>query len=174
MDFLNTAYIQNEIADSKAIFKRGTLIYDNGGYSCLEFNPDQGSFEYEVDGNYGDYHIAIEFEENKVQTSCSCPYPGKGCKHTVAVLLDIENKIMEFDQKTESQEIEEQFLTAEEIKAQAMQDRVSRAKSEKYILKLGDMFKGEHIVETEKSRQYKVTMLNPQDGLAHFVPARII
>ncbi len=167
MDFLNSTYIKTNIADSKTIFQRGIRIHDNGGYYCREFDQEQGIYEYEVDGNYGDYDVVIEFKDDELVTFCNCPYPGKGCKHTVAVLLDIENRIKELDSEKESGDLEESCLTADEIKAQALQDRISRAKSEKYILKLGDMFKGEHILETEKGRQYRVTMLDPEKGLGH-------
>src|SRR6056297_165737 len=42
--------IQNQVADSSIIFQRGRRLYEYGAYSCIEHDPDQGRFVYEVDG----------------------------------------------------------------------------------------------------------------------------
>ncbi len=167
MDILDPTYIRNNIAESQAIYQRGIKIFNNGGYFCREFDPEAGRFEYDVDGNYGDYEVVIELKGDAIETNCNCPYPGEGCKHTVAMLIDLKNRLDELDQEEIPPTKEEPYLSAEEVKAQALKDREARAKSEQYTLILGDMFKGEHIIETEKGRRYFVTMHDPANGAGH-------
>lgn len=61
----------------------------------------------------------------------------------------------------------EPYLTSEEIRQQALEDRKTRARQERFRLILGDMYKGEHLVETPKGRQYVVTLHDPQNGSGH-------
>jgi uncharacterized Zn finger protein len=54
---------------------------------------DKGWFAYEMDGKYGDYTIWIQLADDKLVTLCDCPYPGNGCKHAVAALLDTRDMV---------------------------------------------------------------------------------
>jgi superfamily II DNA or RNA helicase len=52
-----------------------------------EYSPSK--FEFECEGNYGDYTIQIDIENNNISTSCSCPYKSTYsgiCKHVIASL----------------------------------------------------------------------------------------
>lgn len=167
MDFLDGSYIQKKIADSNSIFQRGVRIFNNGGYYCREFDPDKGRFEYEVDGHYGDYKVIVKMKNQSLETSCTCPYPGNGCKHTVAMLIDLKRRLDSQKQTEKPAAAPASYLSAEEIKEQALEDRKTRAKSESYSLTLGDMFKGEHVVETKKNRRYTVTLHDPVQGSGH-------
>jgi hypothetical protein len=62
-------------------------------------------------------------------------------------------------------EPEDPYLSPEEIQAQALEDRKKRAKTEKLNIFAGDMFKGEHLVETPAGRQYTVTLHDPVNGI---------
>ena len=66
-ELLSAEFIRGRIADSDVIFQRGMRIFNNGGYYCMEFDPDAGYFEYEVDGNYGDYDISDEADLQKTR-----------------------------------------------------------------------------------------------------------
>lgn len=170
MTQLNKETISKSIADNNAIYHRGLKLFNNGAYFCSEFHPDKGLFSYEVDGRYGDYNIAIEIENGKIVTDCNCPYPGDGCKHTVAALLDLDIQLKRHEKPTAekiTQKVVETYMSEEEIKNQVLEDRKKRAKSEKMTLILGDMYKGEHIVETQKGKQYKITLHEPEKGLGH-------
>ena len=164
---LTESYIKNQIADTPVIYKRGMNLYQHGSFVLSETDTENGSFSYEVDGNYGDYVTRVILDDNWVRTSCSCPYPGLGCKHTVAVLLDIRNRI-ERSKITDSLEPEEEpFLTPDEIRKQAIADRESRAKTEKFEITEGEMLKGIHLIETKLGRQYEVTLHDPEKGEGH-------
>jgi len=172
MFVLTEEFIRNQVADSRIIYQRGERLFQNGAYSCTEADRAAGSFIYEVDGNYGDYRINIEFANGGLEYSCDCPYPGLGCKHTVAVLLDIMDR-MQFDDKcVQPVDIADTpslaaCLSADEIRDQAIEDRNKRAKTESMTAILGDMYKGEHLVETARGIQYKVTLHDPAAGLGH-------
>jgi uncharacterized Zn finger protein len=90
---LTETYIKNQIADTPIIFKRGVNLYHHGSSILSEGDNENGSFSYEVDGNYADYVTQVILDTERVRTSCDCPYPGFGCKHTVAVLLDIRDRL---------------------------------------------------------------------------------
>ena len=92
MFVLTEEFIRNEVADSNIIYRRGESLYHLGAYSCIEADRDSGEYVYEVDGNYGDYLITVDFNNGGIDYSCDCPYPGEGCKHAVAVLLDIMDR----------------------------------------------------------------------------------
>ncbi|MDM8538475.1 SNF2-related protein, partial [Desulfobacterales bacterium HSG17] len=173
---LTQEYIRKNIAYSDIIFKRGAHIYEHGAFACAESNPAIGHFVYDVDGTYGDYTAQIQVFEDDLNTDCDCPYPGKGCKHTVAVLLDVMDKMKgwadavknEAAKDKEKQETEqEKFLSPEEIKEQAVEDRKKRALTEDFTIELGDMYKGEHLVETPLKKQYQVTLHDPVTGTGH-------
>ena len=93
MIILSPNFIKNQIAHSALIFQRGLNLYQHGAYACMEADREKGRFEYEVDGNYGDYTVVIQLHDNRVEHSCDCPFPEPGCKHTVAVLLDVHDRM---------------------------------------------------------------------------------
>ena len=169
---LTMDYIQNQIADSAVIFQRGSRLYKQGLYNCTEADPKQGAFVYEIDGNFGDYITRIRLLAAGVQTDCDCPYPGKGCKHAVGVLLDVMDRQILF-QKALDRQIPEQtqpiddLLTPEEIRSQALADRQQKARKESFQVILGDMMKGEHSIKTPKCRTYRVTLHDPLTGAGH-------
>jgi len=165
-ELLSAAYIKGQIADSPAIFQRGMRIFNNGGYHCTEYDPDTGCFEYVVDGNYGDYDVIIELGNDTISTSCNCPYPADGCKHIVAMLLDLSTRLDRSEAEA-LQEAETPVLSEAEIREQALEERIARAKSEQYQITRGEMFKGAHLLETQKGRQYIVTLHDPQASLGH-------
>ena len=52
-----------------------------------EYSPSK--FEFQCEGRYGDYIIAIDIENGNISTSCSCPYKNSYsgiCKHVIASL----------------------------------------------------------------------------------------
>jgi hypothetical protein len=90
---LTEAYIKNHISDTPIIYHRGRYLYQHGSFVLSVVNPETGLFSYDVDGNYGDYVTRIIVKDEGVETSCDCPYPGEGCKHTVGVLLDVRDQL---------------------------------------------------------------------------------
>lgn len=172
---LNRAYIQKEVADSEVIYRRGVGLFQHGAFMLAAANPEKGSFAYRVDGSYGDYTIQIQLLPERVKTFCDCPYPGDGCKHTVAALLDARNVLDDFRRAQQAsvktavvdKDVESELLTPEEIKAQALEDRKKRAKSEIFTVTVGDMLKGEHLIETETGKQYIVTLHDPANESGH-------
>ena len=174
---LSTEYIRNTVAPSDVIFQRGLHLYQNGAFACVESAPEAGRFVYDVDGRYGDYTTRVQLLSDGLNISCDCPFPGKGCKHTVAALLDVEQRLKgrgflgrdETRGKSEAPEapLYSDCLTALEIREQAMEDRKKRAKSEGLKAVWGDMVKGEHLVETPRGRQYLVTLHDPLAGAGH-------
>lgn len=157
------------IADSKAIFHRGRKLYDIGSFHFLEYRPDERLFVYEVDGSYGDYTTRVGLN-GTVATACDCPYPGNGCKHVVAALFDVLERLEDHDRKevpAMEAEPEQPFLSPAEIRIQAIADRKARAKRELFTVIAGDMLKGDHLLETPKERQYQVTLHDPATGTGH-------
>ncbi len=168
---LTTEYIQKDIADSSLIFQRGARLYREGVYNCTEMDEAHGAFVYEIDGNFGDYTTRVRLLADGVQTACDCPYPGKGCKHTVGVLLDVMHR-QNLKKSAQVQSLAsavpaDDFLTPDEIRAQAISDRQQKARKEPFTALMGDMLKGEHIVETPRKRRYRVTLHDPHTGAGH-------
>ncbi|WP_291321418.1 SNF2-related protein [Desulfonatronospira sp.] len=161
--------IRDQVADSRVIFQRGRTLYEDGAYMCMEAFPEEGRYEYQVDGNYGDYSTVVSLGDDGLDCSCDCPYPGPGCKHVVAVALDVLDRVQEWQDKSSTQEPEKlsNYLTPEEIREKAMEDRRSRARKEEFSLIRGDMIKGDHLLETEQGRQYRITLHDPSKGLGH-------
>ncbi len=154
-----------QTADSPVIFKRGEFLQKNGAFHCLQDQSGDGLYVYEVDGNFGNYRTEIQLNGNLV-TRCDCPYPGRGCKHVVAILLEL------FDQvngtgKPEVPSEDGDYLSANEIRQQALQDRKQRGKREEFSVTQGDMFKGDHLITTKKGRQYQVTLHDPAAAVGH-------
>lgn len=156
-----------KIADSPIIFKRGELLHKNGAFGPMGQQGGGGRYIYVVDGNYGNYRTEIVLN-GSVRCSCDCPYPGTGCKHIVAILLELFDQQRQGRQKrinTETPQTE--YLTEDEIRQQALDDRRTRAKREKFTVVQGDMLKGDHLVTTVKGRQYQVTLHDPENAGGH-------
>ncbi|NNG01249.1 MAG: DEAD/DEAH box helicase [Desulfobacteraceae bacterium] len=168
---INRAFIKNKVADSLPIYKRGIHLYENGAFSLREANPELKSFVFDVDGNYGDYITRIELNDGQLKTACDCPYPGNGCKHIVAAMLSVLSltpKRQAADKSVDADvENGSRCLTPEEIKQQAVEDRIRRSKTEDLIFTQGDMIKGEHLVETSNGRQYTVILHDPVHTTGH-------
>ncbi len=155
------------VADSEIIFQRGRDLYNYGAFHCVEHDRQQGEYAYEVDGNYGDYTTDVNIN-GSVVTSCDCPYPGDGCKHVVAVLLDLLDMEEDFSQQPTPPPVpEEPFLSPDEIKNQAVEDRKKRARTEGFTVTPGDMLKGDHLLTTPRGKQYQVTLHDPASGSGH-------
>ena len=71
------------------------------------------------------YDVIIKINNEIFEYTCNCPYPGKGCKHIVAVSLDILDRleIHKTALEAEKDDIADPAgndLTLEEIKEQAI------------------------------------------------------
>ncbi len=156
-----------EIADSPLIFKRGEFLQKNGAFRRIPEQSGKGRQVYEVDGNYGNYRTEIEID-GTITTACDCPYPGRGCKHVVAILLDLfEKQGADGVRRGEEEAGQEKFLSAGEIRQQALEDREKRGRHEVFQVVQGEMLKGDHLVTTAKGRQYQVTLHDPRTGSGH-------
>lgn len=167
---LSLEFIRDHLADSAVIFQRGVHLFEHGCFVLKQADMDKGWFAYEMDGNYGDYTIRIQLADDKLVTSCDCPYPGNGCKHAVAALLDTRDVIQRWRQTSGSitaPPVEEPYLAPEEIRQQALEDRKRRARNEAFTVTEGEMLKGEHLLETTSGRQYIVTLHDPVNGQGH-------
>ncbi len=172
---LTNDYIRQNVAYSDIIFHRGTRLYENGAFACVESDTDNGRFVYNVDGNYGDYTAFVNLEDEDMVSACDCPFPEEGCKHSVAVLMDVHDRMGGWKRTVPSGEpaaepvrrISEPYLTSDEIEAQAMKDREKRSRLEQLQIIEGDMYKGEHIVQTPRGRQYVVTLHDPANQGGH-------
>ncbi|MDA3818449.1 MAG: SNF2-related protein, partial [Prolixibacteraceae bacterium] len=74
-------------------FSRGVIYYKNNHIiDSAELSDDPLTIEYNVFGNSGVYDVIVtHYDDNHIETSCNCPYSGKGiCKHQVAALIDFD------------------------------------------------------------------------------------
>ncbi|MGB3224461.1 MAG: SNF2-related protein [Desulforhopalus sp.] len=150
-----------QVADSPLIFKRGEYLQKNGAFRRIAEQSGDDRYVYEVDGNYGNYRTEVVLNGG-VTSRCDCPYPGLGCKHIVAILLELFDQQGEVeDLQMEVDEFQAPHLSHEEIRLQALEDRRKRAKQEEFKVIQGDMLKGDHLVTTVKGRQYQVTLHEP-------------
>ncbi|MFW5937242.1 MAG: DEAD/DEAH box helicase, partial [Desulfosalsimonas sp.] len=171
MEMLTPDYIRKQVADTDVIYRRGRRLFEYGACAGRSLDAEKAVFEYAVDGNYGDYTIRIQINGDCVETSCDCPYPETGCKHTVAALLDISQNVRFHDPSDSgaagSEQARAPYLSPEEIRDRALEDRRKRARNEDLQIFAGDMFKGEHLVETPGGKQYTVTLHDPANGIGH-------
>jgi superfamily II DNA or RNA helicase len=154
-----------EVADSAIIYARGEFLQKNGAYSCRA-GDDEGHFSYGIEGNYGTYTVEVRLGD-ELFTRCNCPYPGEGCKHVVAVLLDLFDRQPASHEPLRTDHTQSAYLTAAEIREQALEDRIKRGKREIFELTQGDMLKGDHLLGTSRGRQYQLTLHDPEAGLGH-------
>ena len=135
-----------QLADSPIIFKRGEFLQKIGAFSRLQDQSGKGRYVYEVDGNYGNYRTEVILN-GAINCQCDCPYPGPGCKHIVAILLELFDQQSDMDESLGAADAPQaQYLSYEEIRQQALEDRHKRAKSEEFKVVQGDMLKGDHLV----------------------------
>jgi superfamily II DNA or RNA helicase len=166
MTMLTPDVIKNRYADSARIYERGLAIYRNGAFVLKDSNLGKGIFRYTVDGSYGDYAVEVRLTPKGARYSCTCPYPGNGCKHAVAALLCTLG-ILERGRSAEHETRTEPYLTESEIRQQALEDRYTRAQSERFKVIPGEMYKGRHLLQSQTGRQYTVTLHDPATGRGH-------
>ncbi len=164
---LTESFIKRQIADTPIIYHRGRYLYQHGSFALSDADPEGGLFSYDVDGNYGDYVTRVILNDEGVETACDCPYPEKGCKHTVGVLLDVRDQLERRKLTAPLEPSEEPYLNPDEIRKQAIADRESRARTENFEITEGEMLKGIHLIETNLGRQYEVTLHDPEKGEGH-------
>lgn len=75
------------------ILGRGEKYFENGNILNIE-QLAKGIWNAQVEGNYNDYDIDIEIDNqgNVVDYNCDCPYDGGICKHVAAVALSIQEQ----------------------------------------------------------------------------------
>jgi len=168
MPVLSEDFIRDKVADSRLIFQRGLGIHKHGSFFLAKGDLARKEFTYEVDGNYGDYTTWVRFEENALVSSCTCPYPGDGCKHVVAAALTARDLLLRApDSQDLPGQTDEPYLSEEEIRLQALNDREKRAGTEEFTLVRGDTYKGEHLVINKNKREYCITLHDPLKGTGH-------
>ncbi|HCY85807.1 MAG TPA: helicase [Desulfobacteraceae bacterium] len=168
MPAITKAFIKKAIADSNLVYSRGVSIYNHGSFFLSHKTDDNTAFTFLVDGNYGNYETRISLKNSGVDFRCNCPYPGKGCKHVVAAMLSTQDILSKATQASLPVETPQaKYLSKEQIKAQALDDRKKRAKSESFSIVRGDTFKGDHLVVSQTNREYRVTLHDPQSGKGH-------
>jgi hypothetical protein len=167
---LSRAYIRDQVADSRAIYQRGVGIYEIGSFLPGDAAPEKGYFSYVMDGNYGEYDTVVQIRDGGVEASCDCPYPGPGCKHIVAALLDARDVMGRWKDAGPGGTAGHGaggYLSREEIRTLALEDRKRRARTESFTVDEGEMLKGERLVHTENGRTYRVTLHDPATGQGH-------
>ncbi len=169
MHALSDITIRETLADSPLIFDRGKQTWKNGSYFLSHKDPDTSTFTYQFDGTYGTYTTTIQVRETHIQAQCSCPYPGQGCRHAVAAALHarallvaprVQEELFPSDRQT-------RFLTPEEIREQALEDRRHRSRTDQFQAVRGDMFTGDHKVISKDSRTYTVCLHDPVNAKGH-------
>jgi superfamily II DNA or RNA helicase len=175
MHRLTKEFIKRQVADSPIIFKRGEYMLQLGNFSVKHADMEKKSFHYVVDGNYGEYDVKVWMDKDNrhLRYSCSCPYHSDGCKHTVAVCLDIIDRVARAEgpkgneMQVDTQVDRDEPLGYDELRAQALESRQKSAEIEKFHLTPGETFKGEHLVQTERGREYTVTLHDPVAEKGH-------
>ena len=170
-DFTPLLTLQNirQLADSPVIFKRGELLQKNGAFRRIPEECTGARHVYEVDGNFGNYRTEVALDDT-ITARCTCPYPGDGCKHAVAILLELLDNTKARNNPEEAwspSDETRQYLSAGEIRQQAMDDRALRAARETLQVVRGDMLKGDHLVITAKGKNYQATLHTPSSGAGH-------
>ncbi len=155
------------LAATPLVYRRGELLFRSGLYRCLEEEREQGLHVYEVEGSYGTYEVEIRFN-GFISTSCNCPYPEDGCKHVVAILFKLfDEQQGATHEKAPVDVVPNVYLSPDEIKRQALEDRAKRAGTEEFSVQQGDMFKGDHLVTSSSGHQYQVTLHDPRGANGH-------
>ncbi len=155
------------VAATPLVFKRGEALHKRGLYRCIARESDNGLYSYEVEGSYGTYEVRISLN-GTIVADCNCPYPEQGCKHVVAILLKLfDEQQGELPETIEVDSGVRDYLSPEEIRTQALEDRAKRARIQDFSVQQGDMFKGDHLVITGTGNQYQVTLHDPVEAVGH-------
>ncbi len=155
------------VAATPLIYKRGESLYKQGLYRCLLDEADDGRYVYEIDGNFGTYTITVKLS-GSLSDDCDCPYPERGCKHVVAILFDLmDRQGSSVSEKVEADVQQSEYLSPQEIRDQALEDRAKRARTQEFSVRQGEMYKGDHLVTTASGYQYRVTLHDPSAPAGH-------
>lgn len=94
VNYLNILNFEQMI--NQTIFRRGRESYYQGSVSKVTYNPLNNLFNATVEGS-STYRVLTKIVNGKIESSsCTCPYDGI-CKHIAAVLLEIKNNEILFD-----------------------------------------------------------------------------
>lgn len=166
METLSIEYIKHQAADSPVIFSRGESIFFLGNYMLTEQPPISEGYRYRFDGSHGEYEVLVSSDPSgEITHSCTCPYPEAGCKHTVAALLDIAQRIRRSRRKMGPADLE--HLTPDEIRQIAVDARHERGRKEEFMLLPGDTVNSTHVVRGRKKQPYEVTFYSTSEMKGH-------
>ncbi len=180
---LKIDHIRNDLAASRKIYERGENLYHLGGYALIDVEDDPLTYTYSFTGTHGEYEVVLREEEGEAgeghfDSSCTCPYPERGCKHTVAAYLDLSGRkkneaFPEYRSSSVPDRVKEEVdesievLTPEEVMKAAVDARFDRSFEESLSLSRGDLFRGQHTVRGEKGKAYTVTVYDSESIQGH-------
>ena len=114
------------------IWQRGMDYYDEGGVVYLE-EVTPGEWEATVEGSM-DYQVELSLNGREVESwSCDCPYDyGDVCKHVVAVVLAVRDKLEKQGKSVSSVKKKVAVVTKAQPREVSLEELMKRAKPEDY------------------------------------------
>ena len=115
------------------IWQRGMDYYDDNAVIDLE-EVSPGEWVATVEGTV-DYEVELSLNGREVESwSCDCPYDGGDiCKHVVAVVLDVRNRMRKQNVSAFSAKKNLAIVTKPQPKVVSLEELMKRAKAEDYL-----------------------------------------
>lgn len=158
-DYLNELQFGGKL--NKLSYQKGKKLYELGKCHLLSSTPN--AYHFEVDDDYQDFSVSINFTEKLLETFCNCGIPNN-CAHIYASL-----------QQTQ-QEMSRSFLVNAEDGLQysregmikrVLEERRKRAAQEEYQIDFAENIHGEHILTTSQNKKYKLSFYNFEKNLGY-------
>lgn len=158
-DYLNELQFGGKL--NKLSYQKGKKLYELGKCHLLSSTPN--AYHFEVDDDYQDFSVSINFAEKLLETICNCGIPNN-CAHIYASL-----------QQTQ-QEMSRSFLVNAEDGLQysregmikrVLEERRKRAAQEEYQIDFAENIHGEHILTTSQNKKYKLSFYNFEKNLGY-------
>lgn len=146
---------------NKFSYQNGKKLYELGKCHLLSSTPN--TYNFEVDDNYQDFNVSLNFVDKKIESHCNCGAPHL-CAHIYASL-----------QQTQ-QEMSRSFLVGTEEGLQysregmikrVLEERRNKASQEEFRIEFAENIHGEHQLYTSRNKKYELSFYDFEKNLGY-------
>ena len=135
--------------------RQANALYVNGQCQILTCTRD--SFHLSIDDEFKDFDLYLVFNDERIETRCSCKSSRAECHHAIAGLLELSDYLQR-DEPPDSDA--GKTYTRKGMIKRVLDERCERADKAEYDIEFADNVFGEHELVNERGLRYRLTFRN--------------
>lgn len=158
-DYLNELQISGKL--NKLSYQKGKKLYELGKCHLLSSTPSD--YHFEVDDDYQDFNVLLNFVDAQIETKCNCGVPDT-CAHVYACLQQTQQEMS----RSFLVNLEEGLQYSREgMMKRVLEERRNRASHEEYQIEFAENIHGEHVLTTSQNKKYELSFYDFNKNLGY-------